>query len=237
MDVRPDPPDPLFLNAAAQDRSLFLTWNTAPNTRKVTLYCRRAESGPWQSVEAGLGGHALIEELENDTTYECYATRTLEGGETISSRPVTQTPRTRTARVGEFYLASQQVADQYLKSKGIDARSLHLRGQPVKVWDPSVPDGLYTDARGRRLFTLLRHADDVFLPPAAPRAPGEVRAVLKRALWPTFNPFDHPDRGHSQPPARRCPRCAIAPKRVSITLSRACERQPGAPSGRGRAAP
>jgi pimeloyl-ACP methyl ester carboxylesterase len=43
---------------------------------------------------------------------------------------------------------------------------------------------------------MLRFADEVFRPPPAPRAPDQVRTVLKHALWRTVNPFDHPERFH-----------------------------------------
>ena len=187
----PEVPDPLFLNAASQDRALFLTWNAAPNAGRVTLSCRRTGSDAWRAVEGDSRGYHLIDGLENDATYECYAERIGETGEKITSRAVTQTPRDRAFTVGA-YMASQQAAEDWLKLNRLDPASLRVRGQAVNPSDPILPDGAYIDTSGRVAFLLLRHADEVFHPPASPRSPGDVRTVLKHALWHRFNPFDHP---------------------------------------------
>jgi hypothetical protein len=188
------PPDPLFLNAASQDRALFLTWNAAANSRRVRLRCRRVGGVTWQDAEGDSGGYHLFDGLENGITYECYAERELTTGETILSRPVIQTPRTRRFQLAHGYFASQPAADSWLKRRGIDPRSLHLRGEPVKTWSPAAPDGMYTNGNGEVVAILLRYADETFRPPVALRAPGDVRTVLKHALWHTVNPFDHAER-------------------------------------------
>lgn len=186
--------EPLFLNAAAQDRALFLTWNGAPDWRPVTLYWRPVGSNEWHHADGGTRGWSLVEGLENGVVYECYAERVLENGEKVASQPVTQTPKARSLRPGHPYLTSQQEADGWLKLKRIDPGTLHLRGQRVTTWGPSAPDGLYTDDKGKLVLALLRHADGAFRPPVAPRPPNEVRTVLKHALWPKFNPFDEPQQ-------------------------------------------
>ena len=187
----PEAPDPLFLNAASQDRALYLTWNRAPDSQRVTLHCRRTGSDTWRAVEGDSRGYHLIDGLENDAAYECYAERIGKTGEKITSRPVTQTPRDRAFTVGA-YLTSQQAVEDWLKLKRLDLTSLRVRGQAVNPSDPILPDGAYIDPSGRVEFILLRHADEVFHPPASPRSPGDVRTVLKHALWHRFNPFDHP---------------------------------------------
>jgi hypothetical protein len=188
-----DTSEPLFLNAAPQDHALYLTWNTAHTGGEVTVHCRRAAGGAWSSVEAGSRRYAFFDGLENNLDYECFATRR-DGRATISSRPITQTPRARPPRVGTSYFTNQRDADQWLRSRHIAPQSLFLRGQPVAAWDAQAPDGVYTDARGELLFILLRHAGNGFRAPTAPRPPGEVRTVLKHALWPKDNPFDQPEQ-------------------------------------------
>jgi hypothetical protein len=189
------PPDPLFLNAASQDRALFLTWSSAPGAGAVTLYWRRLGDAAWQRRAGDAHGASLIDGLVNGVTYECYATRALTSGETISSRPITQVPRARQFDLGR-YVASQQTADALVRAKGIDPRSLRLvgAGAGAPAWGPSTPDGMYVNTEQRVTLFLLRYADDVFRPPAVPRPPDEVRRVLTRALWPTINPFDQPER-------------------------------------------
>lgn len=187
-----DTSEPLFLNAAPQDHALYLTWNTAPTGGEVTVHCRRADGGPWSAVEAGSSRHTFFDGLENDVDYECFATRR-DGRATINSRPITQTPRARPPRVGTSF-TNQHAADQWLRNRHISPQSLFLRGQPLTAWDARAPDGVYTDARGKLLFILLRQADNGFRAPTAPRPPGEVRTVLKHALWPKDNPFDQPER-------------------------------------------
>jgi dienelactone hydrolase len=183
--------DPLFLNAASQDRALFLTWNTAPDSPTVMLRCRRP-GAPWRTLEGDARGYALLRGLENDATYECYAERELATGETIASSIVTQTPRLREFAVGRRFFTSQSAADRWLARNRISPWDLYLRGERVRAWEPCMPDGGYTDASGQPAFFLLRHADETFRAPDAPRPPEEVRAVLKHAIWRDTNPFDHP---------------------------------------------
>jgi hypothetical protein len=177
---------------APQDHALYLTWNTAATSGEVTIQCRRASGGQWSSVDAGAAGYAFFDGLENDVDYECFATRRNRRG-TVSSRPITQSPRARSPRLGSYF-TSQRGADQWLRSRHIAPQSLRLRGRSVTAWDARAPDGGYTDENGKLLFILLRHADTGFRAPIAPRPPGEVRTVLKHALWPKENPFDHPQR-------------------------------------------
>lgn len=183
---------PLFLNAASQDRALFLTWNSTPDSHPVELYWRRVDSDSWQSATGGAEGYYLVEGLENGTAYECYAERASHTGEKITSDPVIQTPRVRDFHPGLDLFTSQPALDEWLREKSIDPASLSFRGRPVTNWGPRIPDGGYTTANGDRTLLLLRHADEEFRPPAAPRPTAEVRAVLKRALWPTVNPFENP---------------------------------------------
>ena len=187
-----DASEPLFLNAAPQDRALYLTWNTAATDGEVTIHCRRAGGGAWSTVDAGANGYAFFDGLDNDVDYECFATRRNRRG-TVSSRPITQMPRARPPRVGTSYFTNQGAADGWLRWKQFAPQSLLLRGRPA-AWDAHAPDGAYTDERGKLMFILLRHADILFRAPIAPRPPGEVRTVLKHALWPKENPFDHPQR-------------------------------------------
>lgn len=185
---------PLFLNVASQDGALFLTWNTMPDARPVTLHWRRVGSDSWQSATGSAEGHYLVEGLENGAEYECYAERETQSGEKIASRPVVQTPRVRDFNIGLDVFASQPALDEWLRSKPIDPASLSFRGKPVTNWGPNIPDGGYTTADGGRTLMLLRYADQEFHRPAAPRPPAEVRAVLKHALWSTVNPFDNPEQ-------------------------------------------
>ena len=185
--------EPLILNAASQDGALFLSWNAAPATGRVKLRCRRVGGEEWQATEGNARGYLQFEGLENGTAYECDAQRELEGGRTVSSRPVRETPRARRFNWGPPYYASAQAAQDWITESGTDPRSLYLRGQPAK-WGPDAPDGAYTNAQGQLLFLLLRFADETFRPPVAPLPPDDVRTVLKRSLWGAANPFDHPER-------------------------------------------
>jgi hypothetical protein len=186
--------DPLFLNAASQNGALFLTWNAAPNSRQVTLRCRRVGSDDWhESVQPDSRAFHLMDGLDNGAPYDCHAERESETGARITSHAVTQTPRSREFHVGPHYFASQQAADNWLKTARIDPATLNLRGQPLLAWGPDSPDGGYTNAGGDVLFILLRDLDETFHPPATVRSPAEVRTVLKRALWRTANPFDEPE--------------------------------------------
>jgi len=191
----PPPADPLFVNLASQDRALFARWNAAPATRRVTLRWRRAGTDQWLDADAGLGGNYLIAGLENGATYECYGERELDTGARITSAIVTHVPRARRFDWGPFLFTSQQAADAWLAEHGIDPRSFLRHGQPVRDWGPNAPDGMYTSQKSGQLpFRLMRFADEVFRPPNAARPPEQVRTVLKHALWPTANPFDHPER-------------------------------------------
>lgn len=183
---------PLFLNAASQDRALFLTWNTTAGSRDVSLYWRRVGSERWHKTAVADQGFHLVDALENGVTYECYAERNQKIGIAVNSSVVRQTPRRREFHVGRHYFTGQPAADRWLRKREIDPSSLRLQGQAVKNWGPGAPDGIYMDQRGSFLFLLLRHADDHFEPPSTLRSPSEVRSVLLHALWRRSNPFDDP---------------------------------------------
>jgi hypothetical protein len=186
--------EPLFLNAASQDRALYVTWSVVPDAHRLTLHWRRAGTPQWQSADAPDRGHYVLQGLDNDTTYELYAERQMAGGERITSAAVAQTPRVRRFDWGPLVYTSQAAAEDYVRKSGIDPGSLHLIGGNGETWSAASPDGAYTTSDQHFVVYLHRHLDDRFTPPLAPHAPAEVRTVLKRALWPTFNPFDHPDR-------------------------------------------
>src|SRR5262249_28209941 len=120
---------PLFLNAASQDRALFLTWNTMPDAQPVTLHWRPGGSASWQTASGRAEGYLLVEGLDNGVEYECYAERESKTGQKIASRPVTQTPRVRDVHPGIDVFTSQPGLDEWLKGELIDPRSLSFRGQ------------------------------------------------------------------------------------------------------------
>jgi hypothetical protein len=188
------PSVPLFLNAASQDRALFLTWNRVRDARRVVLYWRRAGREEWQQADALGRGHHLVVGLENDVDYECRAEREERSGERRASAIVSQRPRVRQFAWPPLVFASEETADAWLATNGVERDTVRLVGQPATTWKPGMPDGLYATADNQFHVFLLRVADDTFRPPAAPRSPDDVRAVLKRTLWPTGDPFDHPER-------------------------------------------
>lgn len=192
-DNRSDLPTPLFVNAASQDRALFLTWNVVPEARRTTLHCQRITSDEVHRAAGDAGGWHLLSGLVNDQPYECHGERELTNGQVIRSQPVRQTPRSRQQQAKSPYLTSQQSADAHIKASGFKPGTLSLRGRPQSTFD-ALADGAYTGPEGGLQFLLLRQVDKTFQAPDPPRAPGEVREVLKRALWPRWNPFDHSAR-------------------------------------------
>jgi hypothetical protein len=191
---RPRPADPLFLNAASQDGALYLTWNAAPDTRRMTLHWRPVGAHDWQTAEADDRGYYLLEGLENGRAYESYAERELPSGRRVTSDRVAQTPRTRRFDWNPLLFTNQAAADEWLRKSGVDPASLHLLGRADETWKPGARDGAYATADRQFLLYLHRYMDELFAPPAAPRSAADVRAVLKRVLWPNDNPFDDPER-------------------------------------------
>src|SRR5262245_46976074 len=76
-------PEPLFLNAASQDRALYVTWGLVPDAQQLTLYWRGAGATQWQSADAPDRGHYVLQGLDNDTQYELFAERQMASGERI----------------------------------------------------------------------------------------------------------------------------------------------------------
>lgn len=186
--------EPLFLNAASQDRALYVTWSVVPDAHRLTLHWRRAGTTQWQSADAPDRGHYVLQDLDNDTQYELFAEREMASGERVTSALVVHTPRVRRFDWGPVLYTGHAAAEEALRKSGIDPGSLHRIGSVDEKWSADSPDGAYTSSDQRFVMYLHRYLDDQFTAPVAPRAPDEVRTVLKRALWPTVNPFDNPDR-------------------------------------------
>ena len=183
---------PLFLNAAPQDEHTFLTWNRYPvgENNSYDLYWRAVGDQEWSKLTVHNREYQAITGLSNELPYEFYLA--LHGSGTIRSHIVKQTPRKRSNCAFSIFFCTQQDADLWLQQNGINPSSLKCRGKPVEHWDINTPHCYYTDANINRLFVLNRYIDSIFSPP--PNRPlHQVRSMTMRTIWPSTNPFSHPE--------------------------------------------
>jgi hypothetical protein len=180
---------PLFLNAAPQDRHVFLTWNRYPpdGSRSYDLYWRAVGSSQWKRIPVqGRESQAVID-LSNNMDYEFYVA--LAESNDIRSHKVVESPRRRSECPN--YLCSQQVMDLWLKTLGIDPLSLKCHGKFIETWDANSPNCMYSNADGSFRALLNRSIGSVFNPPPD-RSLDRVRTMAIQTIWPLMNPFTSP---------------------------------------------
>jgi hypothetical protein len=181
---------PLFLNAAPQDRHVFLTWNRYPpnSTRIYDLYWRAVGSSQWNIIPVqGRESQAVID-LSNSMDYEFYVA--LAELSNIRSHKIVESPRRRSECLNFF--CSQQTMDLLLKTLGIDPLSLKCRGKFIDTWDANSPNCLYSNDDGSFQSLLNRSIDSVFNPPPD-RSLDRVRTMAIQTIWPVMNPFTSPE--------------------------------------------
>lgn len=181
---------PLFLNAAPQDRHVFLTWNRYPpnSIRSYDLYWRAVGSSQWNIIPVQGREFQAVIDLSNNMDYEFYVS--LAESDNIRSHKIVESPRRRSE--GPNFFCSQQAMDLWLKTLGIDPLSLKCHGKFIDTWDANSPNCLYSNADGSFQSLLNRSIDSIFNPPPD-RSLDRVRTMAIQTIWPLINPFTSPD--------------------------------------------
>lgn len=171
----------LILNAAPQDREVFLTWSTVSDARYVVRW-RKVGNEIWKTERPTMTPYAAIDSLENGTAYQFQLVIQATGVRYLSPIAV-ETPRPRDdCGSGTSLFCTQHAFLAYLPRYGITPDELRCGGEPVNI-DLPLPNCRFT--AGGIALGLNRSYGSTFRPNNYRPDAESVSRVVRQVIWGT----------------------------------------------------
>lgn len=183
----------IFLNITPMDGSLYLSWSPLEWRRDESYRVLWKPSGEieWnETIVEGKRNYTLVE-LDNHKAVDVQIKE--KDGEAISQiRLATPSTRKNCSYPKSRLFCDTRDMSEFLKEYNLAASDLYCRNKALEEWSRQVPDCYYTKKDGTPLFKLIRSLDNDFVEKPH-REIKKIRVMLRRTIWPEYNPFDHED--------------------------------------------